>query len=314
MLTAAFQCPQHPDATCLDRIGDKLKADQFLWGVMAKAPGHQVTVEVHLWSHGKADRVARETYSDNLKDSNDDNLKRVATSLFTKLLGGAGSTLIIHASAETGTVLVDSGAPTPLVRGRATLVLPPGGHTIEVQAPGFVTARREVTVEPSVSGQLDVVLSPDPNAATPVGPDKPFPVRAVAGWSAVAAGGVMLAVGIGFAVGWANDESDLNTQRQGNYSYPNGPQVVDPCSPPQGKNPETVAGCNDVNNAHSALIGEITSLSIAGALVGVGTYLLLTDHPAAKTAPPSPKTGLSSFRIVPSVAPGGGSMVVLGQF
>src|ERR1700679_3939873 len=30
MLTAALRCPQHPDAACLQRIGDQLKSDRFL--------------------------------------------------------------------------------------------------------------------------------------------------------------------------------------------------------------------------------------------------------------------------------------------
>src|SRR5579859_3376081 len=33
MLTAALRCPQHPDAPCLQKIADQLKADRFIWGV-----------------------------------------------------------------------------------------------------------------------------------------------------------------------------------------------------------------------------------------------------------------------------------------
>src|ERR1700723_946621 len=32
MLTAALRCPVRPDAPCLQRIGDHLKTDRFVWG------------------------------------------------------------------------------------------------------------------------------------------------------------------------------------------------------------------------------------------------------------------------------------------
>ena len=44
MLTAALRCPQKPDAACLQRIGDQLHTDRFVWGVMSKVagkPGHR---------------------------------------------------------------------------------------------------------------------------------------------------------------------------------------------------------------------------------------------------------------------------------
>jgi hypothetical protein len=315
MLTAAFQCPQRPDASCLERIGDKLKADQFIWGVMAKAPGHQVIAEVHLWSRGKTDRLARETFSDNLKDSNDDSLRKVATAVFTQLLGASGGTLSVHVSNDTGTVTVDGGARTELVQGRVTLTLNAGPHSIEVQAPGFATTRKDVTIDPSTNSMLEVQLAPVAAVVAPAAPSKPLPIQAIAGWSAVGAGGVLIITGIGFGVGWLGDVSDLNTARQSNYLSGSSTPITDPCANPN-LTPETARGCNAVNSAHTALVGEVVTFSLGAVLAGVGIYLLATDHPshAASATPPPAKTGLASFRLSPSVGPGGGSMLVLGQF
>lgn len=312
MLTAAFQCPQRPDAPCLQRIGDKLKADQFLWGVMSKAPDHQVTAEVHLWARGKADQVARETYSDNLKDSNDDNLRKLAAGLFGKLLGVAGGTVALHVSSDSGTVIVDGASKVELDHGHATLKLAAGPHTIEVQAPGFASVRKSVTLEATANLQLEIELAAENAAGAATEQGKPAPVRAIVGWSAVAAGGILVATGVGFGVAYLGDESNLNNARQNNYNTGSTTPVSSPCAPPQ-TTLATVAGCNALNSAHSAQIGEIVTLSLGGALAAVGVFLLVTDHPAA-AAPPPAKTGLSSFRLVPSVAPGSASMLVLGRF
>ena len=322
MLTAAFQCPQHPDAACLDRIGDKLKSDQFVWGVLAKAPQHQVTAEVHLWQRGKPDHVARETFSDNLKDANDDNLKKVAAQVFLKLVGATTATLVIHTSGDTGSILVDGVAKGTLERGRATLTLPAGAHTIEIQAAGFAASKRDVTLEVGGSSQLEVVLEPIGPPGGEVGPSKPLPVRKIVGWTSIGAGVVLVAIGIGFGASWLSDESDLGNRRQNNYTLGSQvnpqtmlpyQQVLDPCHPPAGYSTSALQyGCNDVNAAHTALAGEITTFVAGGALAIFGTYLLLTDHPADPAAPPH--AALSNVRLLPSAAPGGGSMVVVGQF
>src|SRR5215475_7074308 len=55
MLTTALRCPARPDAACLQKIGDQLRTDRFLWGFLTKAAGNQVTAELHLWARGKPD-------------------------------------------------------------------------------------------------------------------------------------------------------------------------------------------------------------------------------------------------------------------
>jgi hypothetical protein len=322
MLTAAFQCPQRPDNSCLQRIGDKLKSDQLIWGVMSKAPGHQVTVDVHLWSRGKPEQVSRESFSDNMKESNDDSMKRLAGQIFAKLLGLAGGTVVLHASAESGSVLVDGQPKATLEHGRATLSLSAGPHSLEVRATGYSNARREVNVQPSTSTEVEVVLEAEAPPPGAEGPSKPLPIRKIVGWGAIGAGTVLIVVGAVLGANYLGDKSDLNSARGASGVTPNygegkgTPSIADPCNPSASggtTNDLTVKGCNALNSAKSAEIGEITTFAIGGVLAATGVYLLLTDHPSSD-APPPAKTGLASVRVLPSLAPGNGSLLVLGRF
>jgi hypothetical protein len=85
-LLPALSCPRPPDASCLDRIGKLLEVDHYFWGTVTKAPApHDVVAEIHYWGRGEVERVARETYSENLTDQNDDALRRVAAQLVEQL-------------------------------------------------------------------------------------------------------------------------------------------------------------------------------------------------------------------------------------
>ncbi len=61
-LSLALRCPPTPNQSCLDRIGDQLHADHYVWGTMAKEKAGEVSVELRLWSRGKPQaRRARAT-------------------------------------------------------------------------------------------------------------------------------------------------------------------------------------------------------------------------------------------------------------
>jgi hypothetical protein len=88
MLTAALRCPPRPDPACLQRIGDQIKSDRFAWGTLSKSGGRQVTVEMHLWTRGQPDVAIKETYSENLRDQNDDTLRKIAMRIIDRLTSG----------------------------------------------------------------------------------------------------------------------------------------------------------------------------------------------------------------------------------
>jgi hypothetical protein len=333
MLTASLRCPTRPDAQCLVRIGDKLLANQFIWGVMTKATSHQVSVDLHLWTRGKPDQVARDTFSDNMKEPNDDALKRVATQLLTKLLGPSpgqvipvpgvpGGAVSVHvANVETGNVLVDGEQKATLDHGRATVQLPVGPHSVQVQSPGFNDLQRDVTITAGASVPLELTLE----AAPPEAPSKPFPIRKVATWGAIGVGGVLVVVGGIYGGMFLSDKSALNNDKDSNHgtNYGAKPSIAglpDPCHLPSGTNqltyPTAQQGCTDLTAARSAEVAEVVTLALGGALVVTGVVLLVTNHPddAPAAQPAAPKTGLSSLQFLPAVGPGNGSLTVVGRF
>ena len=52
-LAIALRCPPTPNQACLDRIGEHLHADHYVWATMAKEKAGEVTADVRLWSRGK---------------------------------------------------------------------------------------------------------------------------------------------------------------------------------------------------------------------------------------------------------------------
>src|SRR5258708_24833570 len=123
-LAIALKCPAKPDPPCLQRIGDQLHADHYMWGTMAKKKGPgEVTADLHLWTRGKGDADASETYSDNLKDASDESLKQVSARLFGRMTGGgAGGTLVVPAGPGGGDV--PAAGPRAAARGGGGAGLP----------------------------------------------------------------------------------------------------------------------------------------------------------------------------------------------
>jgi hypothetical protein len=85
-LIPALSCPRPPDSACLVRISEQLEVDHYFWGIVKTAPvPDSVVAEVHYWVRGEAEHVARETYSSNLTDQNDEALRRIAAQLIEHL-------------------------------------------------------------------------------------------------------------------------------------------------------------------------------------------------------------------------------------
>ena len=221
MLTARRSAAQRsPDAPCLQRIGDQLHADRFVWGNVVKAPGNQITAEVHLWARGRPDTFARETYSDNLRDQNDETLRRIATRILERISGAATSgTVTVHAGdVEGGVVWIDGQRKQPLAHGAATIDLPAGSYQVEVRAKGFANATQSNVV---VAGGQDtsVVLKLAPESAaetsaagTGSSGDGPR-VQRIVGFSLVGLGVAAEIVAGIEGIRFLSAKSDLNNDR-----------------------------------------------------------------------------------------------------
>ncbi len=310
-LLPALKCPSRPDSACLQRIGDQLKTDRFFWGNVVKAPiPHQVVAEVHLWTRGKPEQVAKETYSDNLKDQNDDALKRIATQLFEHLTGQATQgTVIVHATGtQTGTVVVDGKPAAQLDHGLATLLLGSGSHSVDVQAEGMATTPQTVNVVVNATSEITFELK----AAAVAGPPPPsgpshtkrtigFITLGVAGAAAIASG---VLVGL-----YAGDASTFN-----NYRNTQPTNYTTLCSAPPAPivgDPQRIDACKHRDSANTE--GTV-AWAVGGAAVGlavIGVVLVMTDH-GKEEGPPPPAAG--KLQILPTFGPGGGGVSALLTF
>jgi hypothetical protein len=311
-LAIALKCPPKPDPLCLQRIGDQLHADHYVWGTLAKKrSASEVTADLHLWSRGKTDADASETYSDNLKDASDEALRGVAARLFGRMSGaGTGGTLIVHAGRSAGTVVVDGADRGALDNGIARLELPAGSHTIAVRVPGVEAPPGQTAEVASGSEQeLNFVLAPVRMSAQPEEPSSPVPVGKVLGYSAIVAGAGFLVAGGIEAANWVNDNSASTEDRN---RVPK--SVADVCTQ------QSAAAIDACNKSKDALTVSTLGWIFGGAgalLLGTGIVLVVSDHGSSSdgrhTASVRPIQG-ARVDVVPALGPHAGSLDVRVRF
>jgi hypothetical protein len=315
-LAIALKCPAKPDAPCLQRIGDQLHADHYVWGTMAKKKGGEVSANLHLWSRGKGDAEATEAYSDNLKDASDESLKGVAGRLFGKMTGsGTAGTLVVHAGGASGTVLVDGVEKATLDNGLARVDVPSGAHSIAVRVPGYDAATQSTSVAADSEQDVTFALTPTPPPApVDTGPKSAFPTRKVLGYSALVAGAGLLVAGGIETINWLNDNSTSNDDRN-HIPAPGQPGgISDVCS--NEVNSYAIDACKRSKDAVTvSTLGWVFG-GVGAVLVGTGVWLLTTDHPSAER----PRDGAAranprpSFDVLPLVGTRGGSVDLRMKF
>lgn len=300
MLTAAMRCPARPTPECQTKIGDQLKAERYIWGIVAKGPTQgQVTAEIHLYQKGKADTVLKESYADNLKDANDDTLRKIATRIVERLGATTVGVVVVRAPDQTGEVVIDGEKHVPLDKSGSTkLELAAGGHSIELAPVGAPPTKRNVLVTAGAVSTLD--FGPVAPTEPPPEPSNPGRTRKIIGGIAMGSG-VVLGV---FAVQQLIHYIDL--QDRGSDAAAGVPKDKD-CA-------TETAECAKLDSKSKTASGLAIGLGAAGAVaIGVGAYLFFTAPSSSSTAdlktPPKRMT-----RVVPSMGPDSGSLVVLGTF
>jgi hypothetical protein len=300
-LIVVLKCPPKPDAACLQHIADQIKADRFVWGQMTKK-GNQVTINLHMWTRGKPDASASETYSDNLKDPNDDALKKIAAKLFAAVTGSVSSgtlTVRVQGSA-TGMVLVDGQERARLDNGVAKVDVPGGTHTVEVRASGFDSWSQQVTINAGAEQEVTATLT----AGKPGGEPPPVTPSRVPWRKYVAYGLIGLgAVTLGFAgfegIKFLGAKGDLNDDR-GKVSS----SVQDVCA--DLSTPAAIDACQKYKDAKDARSLGIIVGAIGAAVLAGGVVLLVTDKPE------QPKD--QAVHVVPRISPTAGGIDVIVRF
>lgn len=317
-LSLALRCPPTPNQTCLDRIGDQLHADHYVWGTMAKEKAGEVSVELRLWSRGKPQVEASEAYNENLKDPGDEALRAVAGRLFAKLTSnGATGTLVVHAGTAAGSVQVDGVTKGRLDGGVARLDVPEGSHTVVVRVTGFTAPPQEISLQDGGEAEISFALSPiegppgaegAPEPAQESVEKKPFPLRKVIGYSVVVVGvGFLVAAGIE-GESWL---SDKNASDQDRNSVPN--NVSNVCE--MQVNQAAQDACQKSTSAsHAAKLGWIFA-GVGAVLAGTGIWLVVGDHSGeAATEPTARATPRPRFDVLPALGAHAGSFDVRMTF
>ena len=316
MLSIALKCPPKPDAGCLQRIGDQLKADRFVWGTLSKSGhGGEVNASLHLWTRGKGNVDATEAYSDNLKDAGDEALRAVAAELFGKLTGGHGAsgTLVVHAGNAGGEVLVDGVVKGTLDGGVARIDAPAGPHTVTVRVPGFDGTPQQATVAAGAEQELTVGLTASTPSPIDTVAHSNFPVRKVLEYGAiVVGGGLLIASGVETAQ-WISDSNASNNDRK------NVPKnITDVCA--SQVNAAAQDACQKSKDAQTVSALAWTFGAIGAGLVATGVVMLLTDKPSSMSTDASPSTASraapkkASIDVLPALGPQGGSLDLLVRF
>ncbi|AKU96021.1 hypothetical protein AKJ09_02685 [Labilithrix luteola] len=296
MLTAALKCPSHPPADCQQKISEQIKAERYIWGFVTRGPTTgQVTAEIHLYQKNKSDTVLKESYADNLKDANDDTLRKVAARIVERLGGTALGVVVVKAGELNGEVVVDGEKRVPLQKGTARIELAPGGHSIEVASTGIPSSKRNVLV---VIGKEAVVEIAPTQETEPPHAEKPFPTRTVVGGVVLGAGVILGAVAVQQALFYGE------LQDRGKEVAKRVEAGQKPCEPSGDQE-----FCNIDNRSKTASAFAIAGGAVGAVAIGTGLYLLLTNGSSEKTAS-APKRP----QIVPTFGANSGGVMINGAF
>jgi hypothetical protein len=322
-LAIALRCPAKPDAPCLQRIGEQLHANQYIWGSVAKqGPGH-LQVEVHLWIRGKSPADASESFSEALKDASESPVRAMATRLFEQLTGAhTTGTIVVHAGTGTGTVWVDGVEREPLVAGAARLSVPAGEHTVAVRVPGLRAPAQATTVSGGDERSLEfslAPLAPQPTASgvasAPVEATEPTPppsvspnhTRAIIGYSAIAVGAGFL---VGAGIEGARWFSDKNASDRDRLAVPS--SVTDVCN---YASPQAADACDKSRDAKNVSTLAWVFAAAGVVLAGTGTWLVVADANSGSSPRERTQTARRPrFEVIPSVSPRAQSLDVRFQF
>jgi hypothetical protein len=300
MLTAALKCTSRPTAECQQRIAEQIKADRYIWGFVAKGPSTgQVTAEIHLYQKGKPDTILKEAYADNLKDGNDDTLRKIAARIVDRLGGAAVGVIIVRSGDASGEVIVDGEKHVPLEKGTARIELGPGGHSVEVAPVGGAAVKRNILV---AAGKEMVVDFTVPGAGEAAAQGRPN-TRKIIGGVSMGAGALLGVIAVVELIHYL----DLQSQGTDLAATLDKKNDTGPC---RVYNPK----CADLDSRSKSASGLAIALGAGGALaVGFGAYLFFTT-PAESSPPASAAAATPKVRVIPSVGAGSGGLVVLGAF
>ncbi len=279
MFTGALACPEKPDAACLKKIAEQLKTDRFVWGTLSAGAKGEVAAEVHLWDHGK-DTVDHATFSENLRDQNDEVLRRIAERILGALTSEPVPTRVaVHAQGIGdlgGTVRVDGVDAASIEHGQAKVDVAPGDHVVEARANGFHAERKSLHAVAGADVEMTFAFERDVPAPVEA-PAKPVSARTILALSS-------LGVGVGFGVAGTIEAVRFLSRQAQNDDDHKRVDAVDFCDksqPHTATDAQLDAACQNLKSGRSARLLEGVFYGISAVFIGTGAILLITGHDSA---------------------------------
>jgi len=275
-LALQLKCAEPIDAACEARIADVIKADRFIWSVVAFADdGKTVVGSVSFFERGKGTNKAPVRYSSNLTDANGDALAKIANDVVAAITGGAPKgALRITTQGVAAQLYVDGQASGALPTDGKTIQLPSGRHTVVARAPGHADAEMTVVIKPASTIEVSLKMEE-------VGESKPTDARMVGGFIGLGMGVAAGAVGLWGAL----EVNKVRNDEQFNAYALHFPKTDDVCEK-AGAGVETTdalasasaAKVTDLcSKADSGEIVQAITFPIAAVAAGAGAYLLGTS-------------------------------------
>jgi hypothetical protein len=295
VLTAALDCPDVPDATCLKKISAEVGAKTFIWGFVKKAGSGEVEASLHLWQGSDSPKETSVRYSANLTDDTDDTLLGLSEKAFFDLVGAPTGTLLIEAGTVSGELQVNGELVGLVKKGKAQVEVKAGKLTVLIEAKGYEKLVGTIVVPPGRSATLRLVPvrlegeeaveeepEPEPAEELPADttPQGPMGSRKTWGFVSLGAGGAALIVGTVFWVQSFNQSEDPAFAEYVNQT----PSNEDPCVRARDQGDSAIVDICDSNLTARTMTYVMLPIGIA--LGGLGTYLILSDpgDDGAKTA------------------------------
>ncbi len=211
----------------------------------------------------------------------------------------------------------------------AAVEIDPGEHTFRFTAPGFEPLTRKVViVEGDKTRRVQVILEKIGGAAATAGahkrgetgpdtgseskaPTEHSTTQKTAGVIVLAAGGASIGTGVAFTIDYVINKTNLNTDAVNNYGSTK--PVTNPCTVPGKVTTQTDNGCAAQKNEAIALDTMIATYIAGGVIAIVGVSLMVTAPSSTSTGAAS-SAWLRDVELIPSAAPGGGSLLLRGKF
>lgn len=274
-LALKMGCSEPIDAACETRIADVLKADRFLWSVVAFEEGSTdyVVGTLNFFVRGEGTKSTNLRYSANLTDATADALIQVAAKAFGEVSGGPPKgTLRVTTGGVAAQIFID-GQPMGALPGEGgSYQIASGEHRVIVKAPGYADAEGTATVKPATQVELSLTLVPMEEA-------KPIDGRLVGGIAALGVGVASGAVGLWAALevnGIRNDPQF--DQFRGYFANTDDvcdkAQVADPRPEVEGLRATVSDMCD---RASTMEIMQAVMFPVAGVAAGIGVFLLGTS-------------------------------------